>query len=58
MAPDKLEAPSASDEAGATLINFTDQGLPKGERTMIEPPVLILIVLMAIGAIVWWRATA
>ena len=57
VAPDKLEAPSASDEAGATP-NFTDQGPPKGERAMIETPVLILIVLMAIGAIVWWRATA
>jgi hypothetical protein len=58
VAPDKLEAPSASDEAGATQINFTDQGPPKGERTMIETPILILIVVMAIGAIVWWRATA
>jgi hypothetical protein len=57
VAPDKLEAPSPSAKPGPHTINFTDQGPPKGERTMIETPVLILIVLMAIGAIVWWRAS-
>jgi len=25
---------------------------------MIEPPVLIVLVVIAIGAIVWWRASA
>jgi hypothetical protein len=50
--------PQPQTKPGPHTINFTDQGPPKGERTMIETPVLILIVVMAIGAIVWWRATA
>jgi hypothetical protein len=50
--------PQPQTKPGPHTINFTDQGPPKGERTMIETPILILIVVMAIGAIVWWRATA
>jgi hypothetical protein len=44
--------PQPQTKPGPHTINFTDQGPPKGERTMIETPVLILIVVMAIGAIV------
>jgi hypothetical protein len=50
--------PQPQTKPGPHIINFTDQGPPKGERAMIETPVLILIVVMAIGAIVWLRAAA
>jgi hypothetical protein len=26
----------------------------RGERTMIETPILIVIVLLAVAAVVWW----
>jgi hypothetical protein len=45
--------PQPQTKPGPHTINFTDQGPPKGERTMIETPVLLMVGVLAIGAAVW-----
>jgi hypothetical protein len=34
--------------------NDVDDRSALGERTMIETPILIVIILLAVAAIVWW----
>jgi hypothetical protein len=54
VALDKSVAPShLPTMAGATPTQLLVK-VRRGRRTMIETPVLLMVVVLAIGAIVWW----